>query len=56
MQSRYIGETGLALTEVGFGCGGNAGLMVRGTAAEQERAVGRALDLGIACFDNYPPD
>jgi L-glyceraldehyde 3-phosphate reductase len=27
---------------------------VRGTAAEQERAVGRALDLGITYFDNSP--
>ena len=54
MQTRRIGRTGLELSEIGFGCGGNAGLMVRGSAQEQERAVGRALDLGITYFDNSP--
>ena len=54
MQSRRIGRTDLALSEIGFGCGGNAGLMVRGSEMEQERAVGRALDLGITYFDNSP--
>lgn len=54
MRVRNVQGTVLALSEIGFGCGGNAGLMVRGTAAEQERAVGRALDLGINYFDNSP--
>ncbi len=54
MHTRRIGATGLELSEIGFGCGGNAGLMVRGSAPEQERAVGRALDLGITYFDNSP--
>lgn len=54
MHSRRIGDTGLALSEIGFGCGGNAGLMVRGSALDQERAVGCALDLGITYFDNSP--
>ncbi len=54
MQRRTILGTDLALSEIGFGCGGNAGLMVRGTAAEQEHAVARALDLGINYFDNSP--
>lgn len=54
MHYRRIGRTDLELSEIGFGCGGNAGLMVRGSAAEQERAVGRALDLGITYFDNSP--
>jgi L-glyceraldehyde 3-phosphate reductase len=51
---RRIGTTDVSLSEIGFGCGGNAGLMVRGSAAEQERAVGRAIDLGISYFDNSP--
>src|SRR3954471_8460105 len=34
-----------------LGCGAVGGLMVRGSAAEQERAVGRALDVGINYFD-----
>ncbi|CAN0417027.1 unnamed protein product, partial [Phaeothamnion confervicola] len=54
MRYRQIGSTDLALPEIAFGCGGNAGLMVRGSAAEQERAVARALDLGITYFDNAP--
>jgi len=51
---RRVGDTDLEVSEIAFGCGGNAGLMVRGSAAEQERIVGRALDLGITYFDNSP--
>jgi L-glyceraldehyde 3-phosphate reductase len=51
---RRIGTTDVSLSEIGFGCGGNAGLMVRGTAAQQERAVGCAIDLGITYFDCAP--
>ena len=54
MRYRRIGKTDLELSEIGFGCGGNAGLMVRGSAAEQERTVARALELGIIYFDNSP--
>ena len=54
MRLRRIGQTALALSEIGFGCGGNAGLMVRGTAQEQRRIVERAIDLGINYFDNSP--
>jgi L-galactose dehydrogenase/L-glyceraldehyde 3-phosphate reductase len=39
---------------LGFGCGNVGGLMVRGTAAERERAVGRALELGLNYFDTAP--
>ena len=54
MKYRRVGDTDLEVSEIAFGCGGNAGLMVRGSAAEQERIVGRALDLGITYFDNSP--
>lgn len=54
MKTRRIGATDLVVSQIGFGCGGNAGLMVRGTAAEQERVVGRALERGITYFDNAP--
>lgn len=54
MQTRPIGTTGISLSEIAFGCGGNAGLMLRGEAREQERIVARALDLGINYFDNAP--
>ena len=54
MKTRRIGATDLVVSQIGFGCGGNAGLMVRGTAAEQERVVGCALERGITYFDNAP--
>lgn len=54
MQARALGRTGLKLAILGFGCGGVGGLMVRGEAADQERAVARALELGINYFDTAP--
>jgi aryl-alcohol dehydrogenase-like predicted oxidoreductase len=51
---RPAGNTGLRLSEIGFGCGGNAGLMVRASQPEQLHVVGRALELGINYFDNAP--
>jgi L-galactose dehydrogenase/L-glyceraldehyde 3-phosphate reductase len=51
MQMRDFGRTGLSVSALGFGCGAVGGLMVRGTPAEQERAVARALDAGINYFD-----
>jgi aryl-alcohol dehydrogenase-like predicted oxidoreductase len=54
MQYRRIGQTDLTLSAVAFGCGGNAGLMIKGDPKEQTRAVARALELGITYFDNSP--
>jgi aryl-alcohol dehydrogenase-like predicted oxidoreductase len=54
MQQRTLGRTGLKLGILGFGCGNVGGLMVRGAPAEQERAVARALELGINYFDTAP--
>ncbi len=54
MRYRPVGRTGVQLSEIGFGCGGTAGLMVRGTPREQVEAVARALELGINYFDNAP--
>jgi L-glyceraldehyde 3-phosphate reductase len=54
MEYRMAGATDLRVSEIGFGCGGNAGLMVRGSAAEQLAVVARALELGITYFDNAP--
>lgn len=51
MQYRTLGRTGLRISEIGFGCGNNAVLMVRASYEEQLRAVRRALDLGINYFD-----
>src|ERR1700728_3081880 len=51
MQRRTLGRTGLEVSVLGFGCGAVGGLMVRGNAADQERAVARAVALGINYFD-----
>jgi L-galactose dehydrogenase/L-glyceraldehyde 3-phosphate reductase len=51
METRRFGRTGLELSVLGFGCGAVGGLMINGAAADQERAVARALELGINYFD-----
>jgi len=51
MEYRPLGETEIDLSEVGFGCGDNAGLMMSGTAEERSTSVARALELGINYFD-----
>jgi L-glyceraldehyde 3-phosphate reductase len=54
MKYRQVGATDLSVSEIGFGCGGNAGLMVRGDFDEQSAVIRRALDLGITYFDTAP--
>ena len=51
MQYRTIGQTGLRVSEIGFGCGNNAVLMVKASYEDQLQAVRHALDLGINYFD-----
>jgi aryl-alcohol dehydrogenase-like predicted oxidoreductase len=51
MEMRTYGRTGMRLSLLGFGCGAVGGLMVRGDPREQERAVARALDVGVNYFD-----
>ena len=51
MQYRMLGNTGLRVSEIGFGCGNVGGLMVRGNHDQQISSVRHALDLGINYFD-----
>jgi len=51
MEYRMLGRTGLKVSALGFGCGDVGGLIVRGTPAERERAVARAIELGVNYFD-----
>lgn len=51
MRYRTLGKTDLKISEIGFGCGNNAVLMVKASYEEQIKAVRRALDLGINYFD-----
>jgi L-galactose dehydrogenase/L-glyceraldehyde 3-phosphate reductase len=46
-----LGLTGLRVSALGFGCGDVGGLIVRGSAAERERAVVRAIEAGVNYFD-----
>jgi aryl-alcohol dehydrogenase-like predicted oxidoreductase len=51
MEHRPFGQTGLSVSAVGFGCweiGGGYGSI---EAQDFDTAIGRALDLGINCFD-----
>ena len=54
MEQRPLGKSGLMVSVMGYGCGAVGGLMVRGDPADQERAVARALELGITYFDTAP--
>lgn len=51
MKYRELGETGIRVSELGFGCGAVGGLLVRGDEDEMLRVVARAIELGITYFD-----
>ena len=51
MEMRIFGRSGMQISILGFGCGGVGGLMVRGAPADQERAIARALEVGVNYFD-----
>src|SRR5260370_877959 len=51
MQKRRLGRTGLEVSVLGYGAGAVGGLMTKGAAADQERAVACALEAGINYFD-----
>lgn len=54
MQKRRFGRTGLDVSLLTFGCGAVGGLMTKGEAADQDRAVAWARDNGINHFDTAP--
>jgi L-glyceraldehyde 3-phosphate reductase len=54
MKFRPLGNTGFQVSEIAFGSGDNAGLMVKGSPQEQTAAVKRALELGVNYFDTAP--
>src|ERR1700733_6014170 len=51
MEMRVFGHSGMHVSLLGFGCGGVGGLMVRGAPADQDKAVARALEVGVNYFD-----
>ena len=54
MRYRQLGRTDLHVSEIGFGTGDNAGLMVLADHEARRTAVRRALELGINYFDTSP--
>ncbi len=54
MKRRPLGSTGLDVSEIAFGTGDNAGLMMNGTHEQQVAALGRALELGVNYVDTSP--
>ena len=54
MEHRTLGRTGLKVSALAFGCGDVGGIMVRGEPADRERAIARAMELGINYLDTAP--
>ena len=54
MQLKRLGNTDIQISEIGFGCGGSAGLMIRGTHEDQLRIVAHAVESGVNFFDTSP--
>jgi len=54
MEKYKLGRTGLDVSRLTFGCGAVGGLMTKGDAADQDRAVAWARDNGINHFDTAP--
>ncbi|MEM9027560.1 MAG: aldo/keto reductase [Pseudomonadota bacterium] len=54
METRQFGRSGLDVSALTFGCGAVGGLMTKGDAADQDRAVAWARDNGINHFDTAP--
>ena len=54
MEKRTFGRTGLQISLLTFGCGAVGGLMTKGNAQDQDRAVAWARDNGINHFDTAP--
>lgn len=51
MNYRPLGQTGLQVSALGFGCGAIGGLLVRGDYPTMRQTVARAIELGINYFD-----
>ncbi|HYD06727.1 MAG TPA: aldo/keto reductase [Reyranella sp.] len=51
MEKRRLGRTGLQVSVLGYGAGAVGGLFTKGDPADQERALARAVELGINYVD-----
>lgn len=51
MNYRTLGQSGLVVSVLGFGCGAIGGLLVRGDYPAMRQTVARAIELGVNYFD-----
>lgn len=51
MKYRQLGQTGLEVSALGFGCGAVGGLLVKGDRSDMVRVVARAIEQGVNYFD-----
>jgi aryl-alcohol dehydrogenase-like predicted oxidoreductase len=51
MQFRNFGDTNNRVSEISFGAGDNAGVMVRGSSRAQLEIIEKALEAGVSLFD-----
>ena len=51
MLYRKFGGADFEISEIGFGCGNTAGLMIWGSEADRVRAAAHAMELGVNYFD-----
>lgn len=51
MNYRPLGQSGLQVSTLGFGCGAIGGLLVRGDYPTMRQTVERAIELGVNYFD-----
>jgi aryl-alcohol dehydrogenase-like predicted oxidoreductase len=51
IHTHAFGPNQTPISLLGFGCGAVGGLMVRGSAADQDHAIARAIEIGINYFD-----
>ncbi len=54
MEKRRLGRTGLQVSVLGYGAGAVGGLFTKGAAADQERALARAIEAGVNYIDTAP--
>lgn len=54
MEKRRLGRTGLEVSVLGYGAGAVGGLFTKGAAADQERALARAIAAGVNYVDTAP--
>ena len=51
MRYNVLGQTGLSVSQLGFGCGSTGGILLRAEYPAMRQVVARAIELGVNYFD-----